>query len=206
MEKWSSGETGNWSWRVQHLVVFQGLHNFTFFLWSLWMRDNTHDSFDQSPFLFSFLLWTDFWRKIAAFLTFIFSNHSFRNAGQMGVVQGKGSRVGGGGHLIFILKETRVFVPQPRTAIGFVCFVVFNPRVFLANGVDLRFFCLISFPFPPTLTLSDDATPRKPRLPTWPAATKPPNTTQHEPGAWSASQNWQPHSWRHNARGAYGLT
>ena len=35
------------------------------------------------------------------------------------------------------------------TGLGFVCFVVINPRVLSANRVDLGFFCFINFPIYP---------------------------------------------------------
>ena len=39
------------------------------------------------------------------------------------------------------------FGAAEATSLGFVCFVVINPRVFSANRVDLGFFCFIIFQF-----------------------------------------------------------
>ena len=35
------------------------------------------------------------------------------------------------------------------TGLGFVCFIVLNPRILSANGVDLGFFCFINGPISP---------------------------------------------------------
>ena len=59
------------------------------------------------------------------------------------------------GHLI---------LPSQATGLGFVCFVVINPRVFSANRVYFGLFCFINCPFtpPPQLLRPALGLPQKP--------------------------------------------
>ena len=63
---------------------------------------------------------------------------------------------------VFVVFNFDVFPFSEATGLGFVCFVVFNPRVLSANRVDLGSFCFINVPTPsPPYFIRIRAAPRR---------------------------------------------